>query len=54
MVFRVREAVVVDFRTASIVSDDTPALVLLTCYPFDAVAPGGPMRYVVAAAPADG
>lgn len=28
---------------------DSPALLLLTCYPFDAVAPGGPLRYVVEA-----
>lgn len=26
-----------------------PMLTLLTCYPFDAVAPGGPLRYVVRA-----
>jgi sortase A len=49
--FRVREATVVDARTAVIGSagDGTAALVLLTCYPFDAVNPGGPLRYVVAA-----
>ena len=53
-VFRVRDAVVVDSRTAAITGDDTPALVLLTCYPFDAVVPGGPLRYVVAAEASDG
>jgi sortase A len=49
--FLVREATVVDARTAVIgsVGDGTAALVLLTCYPFDAVSPGGPLRYVVAA-----
>lgn len=49
--FHVREATVVDARTAVIGSagDGTVALVLLTCYPFDAVNPGGPLRYVVAA-----
>lgn len=49
--FRVREASVVDARTAVIGSarDGPAALVLLTCYPFDAVSPGGPLRYVVAA-----
>jgi hypothetical protein len=26
--------------------------VLLTCYPFDAIRPGGPLRYVVSAEPA--
>ena len=49
--FRVREAAVVDARTAVIgqAGDGTAALVLLTCYPFDAIRPGGPLRYVVVA-----
>jgi sortase A len=49
--FRVRQARVVDARTAVIgrADDGTAALVLLTCYPFDAIRPGGPLRYVVAA-----
>lgn len=52
--FRVREAAVVDSRTARIRRDDgEPALVLLTCYPFDALRPGGPLRYVVEAASVD-
>jgi sortase A len=51
--FRVRETAVVDSRTAVIRSaGDAAALVLVTCYPFDAVRPGGPLRYVVAAEPA--
>jgi sortase A len=51
--FRVRETAVVDSRTAVIRrAPDAAALVLLTCYPFDAVRPGGPLRYVVAAEPA--
>ncbi len=51
--FRVRETTVVDSRTAVIRSaGDAAALVLVTCYPFDAVRPGGPLRYVVAAEPA--
>ncbi|MCP4329767.1 MAG: class GN sortase [Alphaproteobacteria bacterium] len=29
--------------------DGAPVLVLSTCYPFDAVVPGGPLRYVVTA-----
>jgi sortase A len=50
--FRVRETAVVDSRTAVIRSaGDAAALVLVTCYPFDAVRPGGPLRYVVAAEP---
>jgi sortase A len=28
---------------------DQPGLLLVTCYPFDAINPGGPLRYVVAA-----
>ncbi|GKS58282.1 class GN sortase [Nitrospira sp.] len=28
---------------------DRPSLALITCYPFDAVAPGGPLRYLVEA-----
>ena len=49
--FRVRGTAVVDSRTAVIRSDGDgeAALVLLTCYPFDAIRPGGPLRYVVAA-----
>lgn len=52
--FYVHEATVVDSRTALIgrAGDGTAALVLLTCYPFDAIRPGGPLRYVVAAEPA--
>jgi sortase A len=26
-----------------------PTLTLVTCYPFDAIDPGGPLRYVVVA-----
>ena len=41
---------VVDSRTAVIRSEDHAAgLILMTCYPFDAVVPGGPLRYVVTA-----
>ena len=28
---------------------DSPQLTLITCYPFDAVRPGTPLRYVVIA-----
>lgn len=42
---------VVDSRRGSIVLDtDYAILSLVTCYPFDALEPGGPMRYVVTAA----
>jgi len=47
---RVQETSVVDSRTAVIRTEDRSArLVLVTCYPFDAVRPGGPLRYVVTA-----
>jgi sortase A len=46
----IEEVSVVDSRTAVIRSEDQAAgLILMTCYPFDAVVPGGPLRYVVAA-----
>jgi sortase A len=41
---------VVDSRRSSLVLDsDEPMLTLVTCYPFDAATPGGPMRYIVTA-----
>jgi sortase A len=41
---------VVDSRRGALVLDtDEPMLSLVTCYPFDAMNPGGPMRYVVSA-----
>lgn len=41
---------VVDSRRASLVLDTgEPTLTLVTCYPFAALEPGGPMRYVVSA-----
>jgi sortase A len=49
--FRVRETAVVDSRTAVIRREGNgeAGLVLLTCYPFDAIRPGGPLRYAVTA-----
>jgi sortase A len=49
--FVVRETAIVDSRSAVIRRDGhgTASLVLLTCYPFDAIRPGGPLRYAVAA-----
>ena len=48
--YRVSTTGFVDGRRGRIVSaaDDT-TLALVTCYPFDAVVPGGPLRWVVAA-----
>lgn len=49
--FRVEELRVVDSRTEPLEPARYPAgtLVLITCYPFDAVDPGGPLRFVVEA-----
>jgi len=53
--FRVSEVAVVDARTAAVLNDDgVSTLVLVTCYPFDAVTAGGPLRYVVTAERTDG
>lgn len=49
--FRVVETAVVDSRAAVIRAADGPALALLTCYPFDALRAGGPLRWVVTALP---
>ena len=43
----VASAVVDESRTEVLDSSTVPTLVLITCWPFDAVAPGGPLRYVV-------
>jgi sortase A len=46
----VRKMSIVDSRTAVIRREDlSVGLVLVTCYPFDAIVPGGPLRYVVTA-----
>ncbi len=48
--YRVERTVIADAREGTI---DAPlpgqGLLLVTCYPFDAVQPGGPLRYVVVA-----
>ncbi len=49
--FTVTAMDVVDSRRGRLVLDtDEPVLSLVTCYPFDASTPGGPLRYVVSAA----
>ena len=46
--FQVTEVRVVNSQRATLALDyPSPLLTLVTCYPFDAVAPGGPLRYVV-------
>lgn len=48
--YRVADGRVVDERqTAVLAATAEPTLTLVTCYPFDAVRPGGPLRYVVRA-----
>lgn len=49
--YRVHEAKVVDSRSEFIDTGNLPAdtLLLVTCYPFDSIDAGGPLRYVVKA-----
>ena len=52
--YRVTETRIADSRNASIdMTQDQPRLLLVTCYPFDAIQAGGPFRYVVTALPED-
>ena len=43
----VASAVVDESRTEVLAETFEPILVLITCWPFDAISPGGPLRYVV-------
>lgn len=46
--YRVTRSAVVDQNQTGVLADSPqPTLVLITCWPFDAVDPGGPLRYVV-------
>jgi len=48
--YRVVGGQVVDERAIGVLADtEVSRLTLVTCYPFDAVLPGGPLRYVVTA-----
>jgi sortase A len=48
--YRVREVAILDKGEARMIDPaDTALLTLITCYPFDAVRPGTPLRYVVIA-----
>jgi sortase A len=48
--YRVREVAVVDKSDTRVLdAADSPQLTLITCYPFDAIRPGTPWRYVVIA-----
>ncbi|MEJ2346072.1 MAG: class GN sortase [Gammaproteobacteria bacterium] len=48
--FRVTATRVVNGTNARLAAGgNTPMLTLVTCYPFDAIVPGGPLRYLVTA-----
>ena len=47
--YRVTRTDIVDARKTTIASSDEDVLVLVTCYPFDTIIAGGPMRYIVTA-----
>lgn len=48
--YTVQELTVVDSRHTRLTHPaDSEALILTTCFPFDAILPGGPLRYVVRA-----
>jgi sortase A len=48
--YTVTETLVVDARDLSVMHDTgEPRLTLVTCFPFDGLLPGGPLRYVVRA-----
>lgn len=47
--FRVKSLEIADSRTTNLRLSDSTSLVLVTCYPFDAIDAGGPLRYVVTA-----
>jgi len=49
--FIVSATEIVDARNAVWESASTPVLTLVTCYPFDALRPGGDLRFVVTAIP---
>ncbi|MFK8052332.1 MAG: class GN sortase [Woeseiaceae bacterium] len=50
IVFEVDDLQITDSRQASISLDtDEAKMTLVTCYPFDAIQAGGPLRYVVSA-----
>lgn len=53
--WRVDDTRIVDSRTTELDLDAPgPLLTLVTCWPIDATEPGGPLRLVVSAVPADG
>jgi sortase A len=51
--YQVYDLGVVDARDGVLIQQERRELTLTTCYPFDALLPGGSARYVVAARPAE-
>jgi sortase A len=49
--YRVDATTIADSRHPWAAPEDVDRLVLVTCYPFDALIPGGPLRYLVHATP---
>ena len=47
--YRVTRTDIVDARKATVATGLDGALVLVTCYPFDSIIPGGAFRYIVTA-----
>jgi sortase A len=45
--YRVTDSEVINARDVKLVESDDSGLVLATCYPFEALLPGGPQRYLV-------
>jgi len=51
--YEVSDTMILDESQTDVLGDfDTAMLTLITCYPFDAIMPGGRLRYVVIAEPA--
>lgn len=50
--YRISDIIILDKnKVDTIPTDSTNTLILITCFPFDAIRPGGPLRYVVIADP---
>ena len=50
--YRVTNVVIIDKRITDVIPTDLEnKLLLITCYPFDAIKAGGPFRYIVVAKP---
>lgn len=48
MSYRVKETRIIDSRKGGIMTpENVHGLLLVTCYPFDSIEPGGPLRYLV-------